>query len=254
LAVPACLLVKQGIAFTQWAEVEFSPPKVPASAPAPCYFSTANRRDDVDVPGALALLEAAIQCAPPEECDDAAGKVVLSHNKLLPRRDYPCWYQSAPWPSLTIRRYGNRNILVAASQGASGLGLEAKREGVTRFLNGGDWSIVAEYTEVESGRKSDRPELEQALAAARLHRAPPVVAKLDRLTRSVAFLSRLLEAGVDVRFCDLPQIEGSQGRPPFFVDLTCIFFQWRNVNVKGVSAPYRTGVRALVSTHMGGIR
>jgi DNA invertase Pin-like site-specific DNA recombinase len=99
-----------------------------------------------------------------------------------------------------------------AKQGASGLGLEAQREAVTRFLNGGDWSIVAEYTEIESGRKSDRPELEQALAAARLHRAPLVVAKLDRLTRSVAFLSRLLEAGVDVRFCDLPQIEGPQGR------------------------------------------
>ncbi|MEJ0011499.1 MAG: recombinase family protein [Bauldia sp.] len=86
------------------------------------------------------------------------------------------------------------------------------RSAFGRLLNGGDWSIVAEFTEIESGRKSDRPELEQALAAARLHRAPLVVAKLDRLTRSVAFLSRLLEAGVDVRFCDLPQVEGPQGR------------------------------------------
>ena len=54
--------------------------------------------------------------------------------------------------------------------------------------------------------------LTQALAAARAHRAPLVVAKVDRLTRSLAFLSRLLEAGVDVRFCDLPQIEGPTGR------------------------------------------
>jgi DNA invertase Pin-like site-specific DNA recombinase len=54
--------------------------------------------------------------------------------------------------------------------------------------------------------------LDQALAAARLHRAALVVSKVDRLTRSVAFLSRLLEAGVDVRFADLPQIEGATGR------------------------------------------
>lgn len=97
-------------------------------------------------------------------------------------------------------------------QEASGLGLEAQREAVAMFLNGGDWSIIAEYTEAESGRRSDRPELEKALAAARIHRAPLVVAKLDRLTRSVAFLSRLLESGVEVRFCDLPQVEGPQGR------------------------------------------
>ena len=81
-----------------------------------------------------------------------------------------------------------------------------------RFLNGGNWKIIAEFTEVESGRRTDRPALEKALAAARLHRAPLIVAKLDRLTRSVAFLSRLLEAGADVRFCDLPDVAGPQGR------------------------------------------
>jgi DNA invertase Pin-like site-specific DNA recombinase len=99
-----------------------------------------------------------------------------------------------------------------AKQGTSGLGLEAQREAVQRYLNGGDWTILAEFTEIESGRKADRPELDKALAAARRHRVPLIVAKLDRLTRSVAFLSRLLEAGVDVRFCDLPQVEGPQGR------------------------------------------
>lgn len=97
-------------------------------------------------------------------------------------------------------------------QGRSGLGLEAQRQAVAAYLNGGDWSIVAEFTEVETGKRADRPELDKALAAARLHRAALVVSKVDRLTRSVAFLSKLLEAGVDVRFADLPQIEGATGR------------------------------------------
>lgn len=99
-----------------------------------------------------------------------------------------------------------------ARQGRSGLGLEAQRQAVAAYLNGGDWQIVAEHTEIESGRRADRPELDKALAAARLHRCPLIVSKVDRLTRSVSFLSRLLEAGVDVRFADLPQIEGATGR------------------------------------------
>jgi DNA invertase Pin-like site-specific DNA recombinase len=97
-------------------------------------------------------------------------------------------------------------------QGRSGLGLEAQRQAVASYLNGREHRIVGEFTEVESGRRSDRPELAKALTTARLHRVPIIVAKVDRLTRSVAFLSRLLEAGVDVRFADLPQIEGPTGR------------------------------------------
>src|SRR5262245_2426871 len=97
-------------------------------------------------------------------------------------------------------------------QGRSGLGLEAQRTAVASYLNGGSWKIINEFTELESGKRSDRPELDKALAAARLHRCPLIVSKVDRLTRSVAFLSRLLEAGVDVRFADLPQIEGATGR------------------------------------------
>lgn len=99
-----------------------------------------------------------------------------------------------------------------AKQGAGGLGIDAQKAAVATYLNGGPWKIVSEYTEVESGRRGDRPALEQALTAARLHQAPLVVAKVDRLTRSVAFLSKLLEAGVDVRFADLPAIEGPTGR------------------------------------------
>ncbi|WP_293809354.1 recombinase family protein [uncultured Bosea sp.] len=99
-----------------------------------------------------------------------------------------------------------------ARQGASGLGIEAQRDAVSHYLNGGDWRLVGDFTEVESGRRSDRPELDRAVAMCRLHKAALVVAKVDRLTRSLAFLSRLLEAGIDVRFADLPSIEGPTGR------------------------------------------
>jgi DNA invertase Pin-like site-specific DNA recombinase len=110
-----------------------------------------------------------------------------------------------------IRRYVAYYRVSTAKQGRSGLGIEAQREAVVRYVDDG-WQIVGEFTEVESGKRADRPQLEQALGAARLHRCPLVVAKVDRLTRSVSFLARLLEAGVDVRFADLPAIEGPTGR------------------------------------------
>jgi len=99
-----------------------------------------------------------------------------------------------------------------ARQGASGLGLEAQQQAVRNFLNGGDWRLVGEFTEVESGRKSARPELSRALAFCRAHRATLVVAKVDRLTRNLGFLTRLMEAGVEIRFADLPQMDGPVGQ------------------------------------------
>jgi len=97
-------------------------------------------------------------------------------------------------------------------QGRSGLGLDAQRDTVLGFLNSGDWRLIDEFVEVESGRSSERPQLARALTRCRVTRATLVVANVSRLTRSVAFLSRLLEAGVEVRFCDLPQIEGPTGK------------------------------------------
>ena len=81
-------------------------------------------------------------------------------------------------------------------QGLSGLGLEAQQAAVRTHLNGGNWKIVAEYTEVESGKRSDRPKLAEALAACRRYRAKLIIAKLDRLARNVAFVSNLMESGV----------------------------------------------------------
>jgi DNA invertase Pin-like site-specific DNA recombinase len=97
-------------------------------------------------------------------------------------------------------------------QGKSGLGLEAQGNAVKDYLNGGEWKLVAEFTEVESGRSAERPKLQEALALCRAHRAALVVANVSRLTRSVAFLSKLLDSGVEIRFVDLPQIEGATGK------------------------------------------
>ena len=90
-------------------------------------------------------------------------------------------------------------------QGRSGLGLEAQQEAVASHLNGGDWKIVAEFTEVESGKRKDRPKLADALAACRIHRAKLIIAKLDRLARNVLFTSALMEAGVEFEAVDFPQ-------------------------------------------------
>lgn len=97
-----------------------------------------------------------------------------------------------------------------AKQGRSGLGLEAQREIVRRFL--GDEAPLREFIEIESGRRADRPQLRAALDAARLHGARLVVAKLDRLSRNVAFLMTLLDAGVEIAFADMPAVSGPTGR------------------------------------------
>jgi DNA invertase Pin-like site-specific DNA recombinase len=89
-------------------------------------------------------------------------------------------------------------------QGRSGLGLAAQRQAVADFLNGGNWKIVGEFTEVESGKKSDRRQLAKALAMCRLHGARLVIAKLDRLSRNAHFLLGLQESGVDFVAADMP--------------------------------------------------
>ena len=91
-----------------------------------------------------------------------------------------------------------------ARQGASGLGLEAQQDAVRTYLNGGDWRLVGEFTEVESGKRTDRPQLERALAACAAYRAKLVIAKLDRLSRDAHFLLGLDKAGVDFVACDMP--------------------------------------------------
>lgn len=92
-----------------------------------------------------------------------------------------------------------------AKQGRSGLGLEAQEAAVLQYLNGRQWKLTGRFVEVESGKRNDRPELAKALAACRRHRATLVIAKLDRLARNVAFISNLMESGVDFVAVDLPR-------------------------------------------------
>lgn len=89
-------------------------------------------------------------------------------------------------------------------QGVSGLGLDAQREAVHRYLNGGDWQLLAEYSEIESGGHDDRPQLAAAMQRCKLTGATLVIARLDRLSRNVAFLAALMDSGVEFVAVDNP--------------------------------------------------
>jgi DNA invertase Pin-like site-specific DNA recombinase len=92
-----------------------------------------------------------------------------------------------------------------ARQGASGLGLEAQQAAVHDYLNGGDWQLVGEFTEIESGKRDgNRPKLAKALHQAKVTGARLLIAKLDRLSRDAHFLLGLQKAGVRFTACDMP--------------------------------------------------
>ena len=88
-------------------------------------------------------------------------------------------------------------------QGTSGLGLQAQQDIMRKHLNGN--SPIAEFVEVESGRKSERPKLHEALELCKKKKATLIVAKMDRLSRNVAFTSQLLDSGIEIVFCDFPK-------------------------------------------------
>ncbi|MTK63861.1 MAG: resolvase [Methanobacterium sp.] len=90
------------------------------------------------------------------------------------------------------------------AQGRSGLGLEAQREAVRQFLNGGAWELLAEFVEVERGKKDDRPKLAEALHLCKLTGAKLVIAKLDRLSRDAHFLLGLQKEGAQFVAADMP--------------------------------------------------
>lgn len=132
-------------------------------------------------------------------------------------------------------------------QGKSGLGLEAQREAVANYLNGGRWKLVQELIEVESGKSKDRPKLIEALRLCRIYNATLLVAKLDRLARNVAFVSALMESGVKFVAVDLPQAN----------ELTVhIMAAMAEYEAKAISARTKAALEAAKArgTRLGGLR
>lgn len=90
-------------------------------------------------------------------------------------------------------------------QGVNGLGIEAQRKAIADYLNGGKWKLLREFVEVESGKRDDnRPQLKAALEACKRTKAKLLIAKLDRLSRNVAFIANLLESDVEFVAVDSP--------------------------------------------------
>ncbi|WGH78614.1 recombinase family protein [Jannaschia ovalis] len=110
---------------------------------------------------------------------------------------------SSPPPAPALRLVAYERVSTAR-QGRSGLGMEAQRKAIDAFAASRDATLLDRFTEIESGRRNDRPELEKALALARLTGATLVIAKLDRLSRDAAFLLTLQSSGVRFLACDMP--------------------------------------------------
>ena len=85
------------------------------------------------------------------------------------------------------------------------MGLEAQRKTVENYLNGGDWNVIEELVEIESGKNNRRPKLTEAIDLCKASGATLVVAKIDRLTRDAAFLLSLKDAGIDFIAADMPE-------------------------------------------------
>jgi DNA invertase Pin-like site-specific DNA recombinase len=105
---------------------------------------------------------------------------------------------------MELKKYISYYRVSTDKQGRSGLGLEAQQQAVQFFLQGRG-ELIQSFTEIESGRKNDRPELLTALDECRKNKAVLVIAKLDRLARNVYFISGLMESGVEFVAVDMPE-------------------------------------------------
>ncbi|GAB3636739.1 recombinase family protein [Hymenobacter arcticus] len=101
-----------------------------------------------------------------------------------------------------IKKYVAYYRVSTAKQGASGLGLDAQQAAVAIFVK--DGPLLAEFVEIESGKKNSRPKLTAAIAVAKANGAVLVIAKLDRLSRNAGFIFALRDSGVDFVAADMP--------------------------------------------------
>jgi len=125
----------------------------------------------------------------------------LPQASQTPARNPP---RSAGASLIAARKFVSYLRVSTDRQGRSGLGLDAQRKMVGDFLNGGDWKLIAEFLGVESGKRDDRPKLAQAIHRAKVTGARLLVAKLDRLSRNIAFVAALQETKVPFTCCDMP--------------------------------------------------
>ena len=111
------------------------------------------------------------------------------------------WVKEGAGPD---RRFVAYYRVSTGRQGSSGLGIDAQRALVRKFLVANEGCLLAEFSETNSGRKDDRPQLNSALALSRVARATLIIARLDRLSRNVRMISRLMESGLDFVTADFP--------------------------------------------------
>lgn len=105
------------------------------------------------------------------------------------------------------KRYVGYYRVSTTKQGQSGLGLEAQKKAVQEFLHHYGGELIAEFVEVESGKKDDRPEFIKAADYAELANATLLVAKLDRLSRDLHFITNLQKKGIPFKLADMPEID-----------------------------------------------
>jgi len=127
---------------------------------------------------------------------------------------------SAGEPNMSQIAYVSYRRVSTDRQGKSGLGLEAQQKAVLDFLKSSQGILLAEFTEIETGRRKDRPQLQAALELCRRSRASLVIAKLDRLARNVAFVSALLESKVTFLAVDMPEADRT------FLQMAAVFAEW----------------------------
>jgi DNA invertase Pin-like site-specific DNA recombinase len=128
-----------------------------------------------------------------------------------------------------MRKKAVSYIRVSTSkQGASGLGLEAQQESVRVFAQANSYEVVQEFREIESGKNNDRPILQKALAHAKKIGACLLIAKLDRLARSVSFIAKLMDANTDFRAIDFPEASSASSR--LFLHIMSAFAEHERVS------------------------
>ena len=150
---------------------------------------------------------------------------------------------AAATPSVLIAYYR----VSTERQGRSGLGLEAQQHSVEEYAKRSGRTIAGAYTEIESGRRRDRPQLAGALARAKAVGGTVVVAKLDRLARDVALILKLVDSGIPILFLDLPEISADPivGRLVLTIMAAIAEFESRRIGQRIKEALARRRARGL---------